>query len=240
MSDSLPPIASADVTACIIPATKRSPISLGSGGVFDSSKVFDALREQHLTWAPNPGIGYLPVTGNPYDEAYFAKYQGYAKTAMGRAINEARLRLVARYWPGELLDVGIGCGQFVSSRQAPTYGYDVNATGIRWLQEQELWWDPYDHPVGAACFWDSLEHIANPAAILKQVTRWVFVALPIFNDLAHVLRSKHYRPDEHCWYFTEYGFLEFMRGHGWLPQEVNLHETALGREDIRSYAFFRA
>jgi hypothetical protein len=154
-------------------------------------------------------------------------------------LNDARLAFVAKHWQGVAVDVGIGCGQFVESRDA-TFGYDINPAGVEWLRQRGRYLDPHECAVDAACFWDSLEHIANPAAILDNVQRFAFVSLPIFRDLAHVKRSKHFRPDEHCWYFTTEGFCLFMLAHGWRVVECSDFESALGREDIRSFAFTRA
>lgn len=196
-----------------------------------------------LVWLPERGMGFFPVKDAPYDAAYFAKYQGYAATPMGRALTEARIELVARHWRGELVDVGIGCGDFVAARTeatgALTLGCDVNPLAIDWLNARCLWLDPAHESVAAASFWDSLEHIPQPDLILANVRQFVFVSLPIFADVAHVLRSKHYRKDEHCWYWTRAGFLAWMAAQGWQPVEHNVMETALGREDIETFAFKR-
>ena len=39
------------------------------------------------------------------------------------------------------------------------------------------------------------------------VERLVFLCLPLFTGPEHVLRSKHFRPEEHCWYWTRDGLL---------------------------------
>ncbi len=244
MLDSQPPTDSAAATKCDTTAPRQSPNSTASGPPGDSGKIFDALRVEEicanrLTWLPQSGIGYLPVTASPYDRAYFQKYQGYAQTLTGIWLNAARVRMVARHWEmTELLDVGIGSGQFVASRPG-TLGFDINPAAIQWLDDRGSFLDPYHTVVRAACFWDSLEHIPDPSGVLSNVSQRVFVSLPIFHDLEHALSSKHFRPDEHCWYFTQRGFLLFMRLHGWSLVEWNNVETQLGREDINSFAFRR-
>ena len=195
------------------------------------------MRTSQITWLPS-GIGYLPVTDNPYDDAYFEKYQAYADTDMGIALTKARVALVEPYMHGGIVDVGIGSGQFVLACRGAR-GFDINPAAVKWLHARGLFRDPRREPVDAACFWDSLEHIANPAEILGNVRHFVFVSLPIFNNLVHVLRSKHYRPDEHCWYFTDSGFVTFMEQHGWSLVHHDRRESELGREDIHSYAFHR-
>lgn len=183
-------------------------------------------------------MGWYPVEQAPYDADYWAKYEGYARTDRGLALNRARLDLVSAYHDGPLVDVGIGCGQFVQSRPG-TVGYDVNPVGVRWLKARGLWHDPYKGEIEAASFWDSLEHIPEPAPLLANIRRWVFVSLPIFRDSAHVLRSKHFRKDEHCWYWTRHGLIGWMRAQGFVCRLVDCREQLLGREDIESFVFER-
>ena len=44
-------------------------------------------------------------------------------------VTAARIRLVARHYSGQVLDVGIGAGQFVTARP-DTKGLDVNPAGV--------------------------------------------------------------------------------------------------------------
>lgn len=196
------------------------------------------MPDSNFVWLPEVGLGHYPVTEKPYDAAYWAKYVGYAGTTMGRRINGARNALVARYWDGAVLDVGIGCGQFVEGRPN-TRGYDVNPVGMAWLLERDLWTDPYLGVSSAVTLWDVFEHIHEPDKLLENVAQWVFMSLPIFDGPDHVLRSKHYRTDEHVWYFTRRGLLHFMEENGFRCVEHNTAESLLGREDIGSFAFRR-
>ena len=67
----------------------------------------------------------------------------------------------------------------------------------------------------------------------------LFVSIPVFKDMPHVLRSKHFRPDEHYWYFTGLGFVLYMLRHGFHLIAVDDFETRIGREDIMSFAFIK-
>lgn len=239
MSSSLNLIASAGANGCGTTATSGIADSASNGEPFAGNSACRRLAARSLVWIDDPGIGYLRLRGAPpYDESYFEKYRGYAFSEMGRRLNDARLALVARFWEGPLCDVGIGCGQFVWSRPL-TRGYDVNPAGIAWLRDRGLWCDPYETEVRAATFWDSLEHIPDPAPLLANVRDFAFVAIPIFRDLDHVRTSKHFRPDEHAWYFTEPGFVSFMAEHGFRLLDVSDDETRIGREDIMTFAFER-
>ncbi len=192
----------------------------------------------HLCWWPELGRGYFPVTGSPYDADYFAKYQGYADQPIGLLLNQARVNMVTRHWHGQVIDVGIGCGQFVGFHHDAT-GFDVNPAGIAWLEAHNKFQNLYAERVDAACFWDSLEHIEDMDRAVQQVRRWLFVSLPIFDGPEHVLRSKHYRKDEHYHYFTREGFVAYMAAQGFELREVSTIETSIGREGIESFAFER-
>lgn len=195
-----------------------------------------------LLWWPEEAIGFYPASAEGvYGRSYFDKYVGYAKTEMGLELTRRRIELVSRH-AGEatIVDIGIGCGQFIEGRGVRnTFGYDVNPVGIRWLLDREVWWDPYSRDPENASFWDSLEHIRRPGDLLKRIKRIVAVSIPIFHDLDHVLRSKHFRPDEHFWYFTRGGLIACMKRRGFLLLEENWMEAELGREDIGTFVFSR-
>lgn len=203
---------------------------------------FNALLSASLCWLPEHGIGWYPVHETRYDADYFEKYRQYEDTELGQQILQARLDLVARHYRGCVLDVGIGSGQFVAARQN-TYGYDVNPAGVAWLRARNRYVDLYVSPDAgwspALTFWDSLEHIPDPGAAVARAARWVFASLPIFDDAAHVLRSRHFRRDEHYWYFTRDGFVDWMAAQGFVVREENDAESLLGRDGIMSFAFER-
>jgi len=155
---------------------------------------------------------------------------------------QARVNFVEQHYRGTLIDVGIGSGAFIEARRArrrTTYGYDVNPAGIEWLEDRSLFVDPHMVSFDAATLWDVLEHIPDFQSLLANVSEWLFVSLPIFRDHEHVLRSKHFKPDEHCWYFTRDGLISTMGMCGFsLITETSI-ETDLGREDIGTFAFKR-
>jgi len=201
------------------------------------------FSRRRLTWWPQIGIGWYPVEAGiePYDQEYFERVDGDAQTPLGRALMIGRHEFVERHWHGALVDVGIGSGAFIERRshERATWGYDVNPAGIQWLMERKLFVDPYRCPFDAMTLWDVLEHIPDYQPLLANVRKWLFVSLPIFRDAEHVLRSKHFRPREHCWYWTQPGLIYAMKQCGFeLVSESNV-ETELGREDIGTFAFRR-
>lgn len=202
-------------------------------------RMFSEELRQGLVFLPELGVGYYPVPPErPYDAGYFARYKEMAATPMGQALTASRTALVARHYSGELLDVGIGSGQFVTARPQ-TWGYDVNPEGINWLKEQGRYGELYGGTWPALSFWDSLEHIDDPEGAIERADEWVFVSIPVFASGDAILTSRHFRKDEHLWYFTHEGLVRWFDGLGFDCLEWNDNETALGRDGIRSYAFHR-
>jgi hypothetical protein len=211
--------------------------------------AFRDLTAGRLVWLPEAGAGYFECeAGDVYDGAYFERYAAQAATPTGRRLMEARVDLVRRHL-GDIgfsvrtvLDVGIGSGAFVEALLAgggDGAGYDVNPAGVEWLEDRGLYQDLYARGHGAVTFWDSLEHIREPDRALACCADWVFVALPIFRDAAHVLASKHFRRDEHYWYFTRDGFRAFADAQGFDVVDMVATETALGREDVETFVLRR-
>lgn len=176
---------------------------------------------------------------------YFDKYVGYANTEMGKAITAFRLEFVLKYAGSNVsvCDVGIGCGDFLDAMRRfvlRAVGYDVNDAALDWLAERRLYADPYISRVDVMTFWDSLEHIPNFDLILQNCMQWAFISMPIYLDLHDdVLSSKHYRKDEHFWYFTHIGLVETMYQLGFSFVASSNKERELGREAITTFAFRR-
>lgn len=182
--------------------------------------------------------GYYPVEDECYDDAYFNKYVGYALTPAGQAITRERVALVDRWSKGPVIDVGIGCGDFLRNLSRECYGYDVCLPGIEWLKVHQKWVDLAT--LGRAkvlTFWDSFEHIRNPFPLPSLATEAVFLTIPIFRDARHARRSKHFRPTEHYWYFTFDGLLKRFKNFELV--EWNKMEEKYGREDVQTFAFRR-
>ena len=197
---------------------------------------FETLSEGQLKWLPSLGVGYYEVKESPYDQSYFNKYVSYEGSEICTELNNSRVDLVKTYSSDYVLDIGIGSGSFIKAH-GKAYGYDINPAGVAWLKERDLYMEPKQ--VYAVTFWDSFEHIRNPADILNEVTGFVFMSIPLFNGVNHILRSKHFRKDEHYWYFTQTGLVTYMNNLGFLMLESNRMESDIGREDIGSFVFKR-
>jgi len=204
-----------------------------------------------LAWFPEENIGFFPVDeywkvnnlteDSVYNSDYFDKYVGYEEK--GKNLNTGRVRWVEQVLcgTGHVLDVGIGSGTFVASNTR-YFGYDVNPAGITWLRNKNKYVDmykPLPKKIIAYTFWDSLEHIKDIDSVLKSSPNYIFVSIPIFENVDAILKSKHYRKDEHFWYFTEKGFVDLLKQYGYGLVDTSNFETEFGRESIKSFAFVK-
>jgi SAM-dependent methyltransferase len=141
-----------------------------------------------------------------YDADYLR--QRYAAIDLQvRALSALRLQFLEPFalGCGKLLDFGCGTGRFVElaeSRGWDAWGHDLApGDGRRCTLADALArsWD-------VATFFDSLEHLVDPAATVKALgARLVMVSVPEchFPDLPNwFMRWKHRRPGEHLWHWN--------------------------------------
>lgn len=218
----------------------------------DSNAGDPITLDNGLIWYPHLGIGYLHFKDGAeqiYDRDYFNKYVGYKGSPIATLLNAERVSLVRDFLTDHhmVLDVGIGSGEFIEERNKgldyynrATYGTDINPAGVEWLKDHRLYIpsEELNNPLSlfkGITFWDSLEHIPDPSFIKNY--KFAFISCPIYNDLAHVLSSKHFRPNEHCWYWTAPGLVHFMGKLGFTLMTFDAREVKCGREDILSFVF---
>lgn len=223
------------------------------------TSILGEIAAHRLHWMEPIGIGFFDCDGftgpdgeklQPYDDAYFAKYQAMADSEVGAALNAFRAQMVSRHAPldgqgsATLLDVGIGDGAFLRSVAGFDWltasGCDINPAGVAYLIEHGQL-ASFEHPASfdVVTFWDSLEHIRDPRPALAAARHVALVSIPIFTDAAHAVTSRHFRPDEHFWYFTRHGFIQFADQEGFDCVDVLATETALGRDSIETFVLRR-
>ena len=200
---------------------------------------FDAVQDDDLMICDQEGIAYQKDMSKQveYDEDYFTKYLRYEGTPISSKINRGRIALVDKFHKGFCLDVGIGSGEFVKKRFM-TMGYDINPSAIEWLKMQGCYSEDFEK-FKAFTFWDVIEHVRTPSEYFKRIPvgAHLFTSMPIMRDIRKVRESKHYRPDEHYYYFTFGGFIIWMAAHGFILEEAQNFETEAGRDSIESFAF---
>ena len=208
------------------------------------NEYVEKLMSGGLVWFPEKGLGYYPVKKTHYDDQYFNEYVRMEHTDMGGKLNKFRAALVNKYTKDLVLDVGIGCGTFMK-RRGNCIGFDVCPKAIYQLKRTEQFFNPYNgagawKDIKGITFFDSLEHMEWPELIFSNITdQFVFVSIPIFRDAEHVVGSKHFKKEEHFLYFTDQGFINYMKSYGFEPLEKRDDEIRCGREDIYTYVFQR-
>jgi hypothetical protein len=206
------------------------------------TEVSDRLR-----W--NNGVGELPFeTPVPYDEAYFHKYIEYENSVKGKGITDFRVGMVQKMLCAEeeklaCLDIGIGSGHFMKELKKNTdlvvEGLDINKVAKKWMKTHG--YSSKRKRYDILTFWDVLEHIPEPWRLWENYNpKYLAVSIPLFKDKEHAINSRHFRPEEHWWYFTLEGFMTWMGSMDW---EICAYSTAestkWGREDIFSFGFRR-
>lgn len=210
-------------------------------------KRFDCVADNDLMLAEARGVAWQRKMGAArvaYDAKYLAKFEDY-DPRIAAQVNAGRSALLQRHLPAgaKVLDYGAGDGGFMQAAAGAGFavrGFEVIPEVATQLKEKGLWGDNPEHH-DATCFWDVLEHLDDPELILRQVQKgkWIFVSIPIFTDLRQIRQSRHYRPGEHLYYFTEQGLVDWLALWGFRLLEISRHEIDAGREAIGAFAFIR-
>ena len=221
----------------------------------DSQDIGGGLR-----WCESLGLAFQADMSRsvPYDDAYFDRHAGYMGTPISDRIQAARINLVDScpcVSPDCVLDIGIGSGTFLEAyaelgQLEVGGGYDVNPRAVAWLEERSWLVDPWSDDLRfgwsehglRVCWtlWDVLEHLRNPHELLDLIREGdtLCLTVPVFHDLRReVFKSKHFRPDEHYYYFTSAGLIRWLWSYRFELLTVTRDEQLAGRESVASFAF---
>ncbi len=208
----------------------------------------NATPDGDLMLIRSAGIAYqadMQAGRIEYDDVYWQKVSAYEGSEIAARVIAGRIAMLKRHAIAgrSVLDIGAGTGAFVvAARQAEFYarGFDLMPMAVQALKRAGL------YAVNVAAFdvvalWDSIEHMENPQNVLAEIELGtvLLVSVPIFPGIGVIRQSKHYRPGEHLYYFTERGFIDWMRSHGFRVLERSGHEIDAGRESIGAFAFVR-
>jgi len=160
-----------------------------------------------------------------YDKAYYLKYVKQAKSKLGKNIYKTRWKLITKYIKnGAILDFGCGPGAF--NKAGPDnfskYGYDINPYCRFEKFPKVKFWD-------IVTFWDSLEHTPDFYGIIKKLNpKWIFLSCPNLESVKiPITQWKHYRPEEHLYYFDRHSLKVILELLGYQIVEINYDEGKL-------------
>ncbi len=218
----------------------RGAASLSDGNPFeDDDRMLEICSEIEIAYQSN-----LRTTID-YGRDYRREFLRREGTPINARLNRFRAELVEKYCPNAVLDFGAGPGTFIKTCRRKCYGCDVNELTERWLRQRGIWHDFWRDGLPAdadgVCAWDVLEHLPRPTEFLWKVParKYLFVTIPIIRDWKNIRASKHYKPGEHLWYFTDAGFQQYVRTIGFNVLDVRDDEVKIGREDVKTYVLQR-
>lgn len=217
-------------------------------GMDELIQRFKSQEDGDLTLCLERGVAYqadmsirAPTGVNAAGVDYFDHYAAIEGGEIAEKINAGRVDLVNKYvgTSTSVLDTGIGSGEFIR-RRANTFGRDVNQKAVEWLKGEGKFAADASRFI-AFTYWDVLEHIDAPNEHFKRMPEGshLFTCLPIFADLRFLRSSRHYKPGEHLYYWTERGFVDWMELYRFRLLERATFETEAGRDSIVSFAFKR-
>lgn len=197
-----------------------------------------------LVWFHDLDCGYVcPSEPYNYGRSYFEDYVQRSRLLTSDKLMLIRRNFVDAHYTGPLLDFGCGSVTFVEYMKQYGHqitGYDINPFAVQVLMNTVgLYCNPYVQRQNAITFWDTLEHVKDPERIINRVNEWAFVCMPIYEGMEQARRSKHFKPGEHIWYFTDGGLIDMFQRCGFACMDSNEKENGAGRSGIKSYAFKR-
>ena len=203
----------------------------------------DKLEVSSHTLLHDYGV-VIQTKSDPYDysDKYWEEYQKRRDSDIAEALNEYRHEFSGT---GPKFDVGIGNGHFLETAPDGSLGYDINPHAVHWMEERNLYFDltldVIPPEIETVTFWDTIEHVHFPQEYFSKIQshQTVCFSLPIFHNLRHIGISKHFKPDEHLYYFTRWGFIRWIETYGFQLTEFEMGESDLGRECIGSFKFKR-
>lgn len=205
---------------------------------------FPFVADDDLNICEGHGVAYQRdmSIAQTYDNNYMDKFAAYDR-GIEQSVNQARCNFVMKYLPegSDILDYGAGACGFIYALQAHHFkvkGFDVIPQAVSILQMQSLYSEDIGLPYGV-CFWDVLEHLKDPSEPLRKLRpgAMAFISIPVFPNLFMVRSSKHYRPNEHLYYWRPDGFIGYVKSLGFNFIETSPHEIHAGRDDVLAFAF---
>lgn len=189
-----------------------------------------------------------------YDEDYYKHYEEFSgsdeeddlMSFRERTLKEA-LSMVKRD-SKLVVDYGCAAGAFLNKTEEERKHSDVEIVGVdiiphcvaHCVMDGNKAYSPEmfeyfyeDRIVSVMTFWDTLEHLQDPKALLHRFQPDVIcVSLPCLDGFHKAFPGediqlwKHHKPLEHIWSFTEDSFKKFLKQAGYQTVKVTFEESS--------------
>ena len=207
-----------------------------------------------------------------YDLKYFLRYLNYTGSKIENdltrfradlVINKAMPHIKMRQHP-DVVDYGCSHGAFIKEMKMHhgirAIGVDINPYCVSYCVKngyEAYTSEMFDHfyegvPIQIMTFWDVLEHLRDPAAMLGFFKpSAICTSLPCLDGWienhpgSDVQCSPHWRPLEHLWNFTEKAFVEYISHCGYDVVYTTFEESKIrvnpltGDKNIMSFVAVR-
>ena len=177
----------------------------------------------------------------PYEDEYFKNYVNLKNTNISKKLNNFRTKISSKYAKtGMILDVGVGSGEFIQKSKNKVFGFDINPNGIKWLKDENKYLNPYTDDISKIkvfTLWDTLEHMVNPCYFLSLLKKnqIAIITLPIYDNFLRLTLSKHFKKNEHLYYWTNESFEWHMEQNEFKIIECSEEENKCGRQGVKTF-----
>lgn len=204
---------------------------------------YNIREDKDLIISKDSGVAWQKDMSFRTSVPYFDKCSEYDqnKKEVADRIYEARLGFVRSVIPDDrrVLDIGAGSCEFVRRRKR-TWGFDLDEKAQAYLKSIVKWSSDFGDFQYFTMF-DVIEHVEHPNDYFRHMVNGsiLIVTIPIFEDLDDIRSSKHYRPGEHLYYWTNKGFVDWMAAYGFRVLRTSSREVLAGRAGVESFALER-
>ena len=159
-------------------------------------------------------IKYKPFQ---YNEEYSNIYNSYGTNDVMSHLRLGYIIGSIGKEPESILDIGYGNGSFLklASEKYKCFGHDISnyptPENVKFVN------DIFNEQFDVICFFDVLEHYADPYFIKDLNCNYIVISLPechYFSD-DWFKNWKHRREDEHLWHFNKESLISFFNYNGY-------------------------
>lgn len=177
-----------------------------------------------------------------YEDEYLLHYELYEQTDFSKILMKERLQFIENTMEllsgKSLLDYGCGADTFkkVMNDIYPSmhvFSYDPFFKKDHNFLEHLITFDFFD----IVTFWDSFEHIRRLEIVPLLKGKYIFMTIPIIDNIKSIYKWKHYVPGEHVWYFSTSVLVKLFEKWNYKLITQSDFEEKLRSKGLKSFCF---